>query len=137
MESLGGVDIPQASDPRLIKKKRFDLPPAASQDLIEIFVREVPLEGFRSQPAEGFRITEIAASYNHHHREVSLIGEEEPIASVQPEDRVRMIWIGRGCVDDQESPGHSKVSDQSSAVVQAEKNVLSSPGNLIDAGCPE
>ena len=137
MENLSGVDIPQASDASLIKKKRFDLPSAASQDLIEILVREVPLERLRSQPAEGFRLTELAASYNHHHREVPLIGEEEPVASVQPEDRVRMIWIGCPCVDNQEFPGHAKMGDQSSAVIKSEKNVLSSPGNLIDAGCPE
>jgi hypothetical protein len=137
VERLRGIDISKASDASLIEEERFYLSSTAHQHAVEVFIAEFLFERFRRQFAKRFCIAEIRGPDDHHHPEVALIGEEEFLAFIEPEDRVCMSGIGGIGLDYHESPGHPQVSDQSAPVIEPEEDVLPSPSNVINAGATE
>ncbi len=112
---FGGVDVAEAGDFRLIEQREFERLPGALKRVMERFVGELRAERFGREFPERPALLQFIASHEQHHAEVALIGEEQFLAVVEPETRVRVRFIYFIGSEVEKAPRHPQVGNQRAA----------------------
>src|SRR5262245_9972158 len=133
VQRLGRVDVAQAHDLRLVEQRELNLLRAAFERVVQILGRKFGAEGLGRELAQILDAVESSRASDHHQPEMTLVVEQEFLAVVQPQHRMRVRGVFGLMVEINKPPGHTQMSDQRAPVRKTGEDVFAAPRDVLHA----